>query len=907
MYTKFNNEYYKQKVICFLHDPIEKFENIQGHREVAQENINILYRKILLSKEELENIYRQADQIASALSRIILKHSSDTGRSRIIVDYKEAEYIDIFSLEKKYLNSEQYGEKIISDEEKKFFRDFLSILSNLKVENEYELEKIRFWLLWRITPEIFKNIDIIPADTRAPNHSIYDHLVQTSCIMGSLYDGSYPGFLLVSISPVQEFISKARKTADLWAGSYILSYLTFRLIIKIADLFGPDHIIFPNLLRQPLVDYYILKKYPEILKQLKIDPNSYIQKIIKTKLEENLKPEKLLIANIPNRFLSIIPINNTKNIDNNSSGILCLIQEEMLKALQEISKSLVDTLKNVYPIKNLQNNIQNLVFQNLTSYFQLYSVILPWPSERDIQSALKDYENLNSNYKDRNTYNVIKGILENPSYKTGKPGVLYSILLEMAEKLLGSRKTIRNTINGNMLVSDKDKCSLCGDFSGILEVGSENLCGLCLVKRFFREIIQNELNSAGIDIPTFPSTSEISSTTSKIIIYSNQQILRKIQDFSEKLHQKLSTSISNFYPYTDPVPKIKKELGIKKQHNLEGQWLMEENYTSRKIKSEYGIEESQELLDKFKSEIKEILKDINVPRYYGLLMMDGDNIGAWLKGDNNPPIRRILHSKVVKELEKHPEVLQILDKAHPNSPSIHQAFSRRLSIFAIQKVKEIVEDECYGKVIYAGGDDILAILPLSHVIICAYKLNQAFVDTLRSKNKIVDGNTISPASTSAGIVMLHYKYPLYLAFEELRETEKIAKGKFNKDSLSLKLIKHSGEMIISGIKWKNFEIMYKLFEKFEYVPSSFVYDLAEFTNTFCIKHPGDLEIFLSQMKILFNKKTNNKHFFEIIKDLFDSYVKSEIPGLCLDEKVRYFVNMLLIFRFIFPQVRKVDF
>ncbi|MCX7759113.1 MAG: type III-B CRISPR-associated protein Cas10/Cmr2, partial [bacterium] len=662
---------------------------------------------------------------------------------------------------------------------------------------------------------------------------------------------------------------------------------------------------------QPLVDFYIQKKYSHILKQLESESNPYIQEIVKTKLKKNLTPEKLLIANIPNRLLSIIPINNTSNIDDSSFNIHRLVQEEMTKALQEISKSLVDTLKIAYPAKDLKENIQNLVFENLISYFQLYSVILPWPDEKGIQPALKDYEKLNSNYKDRNTYNVTKTVLENPLYKAGKQGVLYSVLLEMVEKLLGARKTIRNTINSDLLISDKDKCTLCGDFSGILEVESENLCGLCLVKRFFREIIQKELNLTGTDIPNFPSTSEISSTTSKIVIYSNPQIREKIQDFSKRLHKELSTPKNDFYPYTDPVPKIKKELGVQKQHNLEGQWLMEENYTSKKIKIEYGIEKSQEILNKLKYEIKEILENINIPRYYGLLMMDGDNIGSWLKGDNNPPIREVLHPIVVKELEENPEVAQVLNKSHPNSPSIHQAFSRRLSVFAIQKVKEIVEDKCYGKVIYAGGDDVLAILPLSCVFTCAYMLNQQFVNILRNRDKTVNNDAIIPASTSAGIVIAHYKYPLYLAIEELRQTEKIAKIKFNKDSLTVKLIKRSGEMIISGIKWKNFETMYELFKKFKDIPFSFIYDLAKFTNSFCINQKEDINIFLSQMRMLFNKKTNNRDLFEKIKVLFYSYVDScigsEIPEVCMDEKVRYFVNMLLILRFIFPQIGKADF
>ena len=36
--------------------------------------------------------------------------------------------------------------------------------------------------------------------------------------------------LLLSLGPVQSFIASARKTEDLWSGSYILSYMTEKAI-----------------------------------------------------------------------------------------------------------------------------------------------------------------------------------------------------------------------------------------------------------------------------------------------------------------------------------------------------------------------------------------------------------------------------------------------------------------------------------------------------------------------------------------------------------------------------------------------------------------------------------------------------------------------------------------------------
>lgn len=904
IYNKFGNEYYKKKIISFLHDPIEKYQNIKEHEDKAQKNIYQLY-KILLSKEELEQMYRQADYIASALSRVVLKYSPAVGP-------KKAEYIDIFSLDRISLND---GE--LKTGEGRIFTELLDVLSNLESQNIDELEKIRFWLLWRITPEIYRDIYYIPADTRAPNHSIYDHLVQTSCIAGSLYQRSIPGFLLVSISPVQEFISRARKTTDLWAGSYFLSYLTFRLIIKLADLLGPDHIIFPNLLGQPLVDYHIKKEYSKYLEQLKNNHN--LKQVIEKSLEKNVTPDKLLIANIPNRFLSIIPLDMIENQLSNLHSIPNLLEEEMKKTFQSISKELVKVIMQreliqKMRIKHLYENsiqtsesLEKIIFENLISYFQLYWVVLPWSKEENLEKIeyiLKDYKNLNLNYNSSTTYNVITKILDTQLYRSGKLGILYSILLEMTEKLLGVRKTIRNPIKDSLLVLDKDKCDLCGEFNVVLSVEEENLCALCLTKRFLRDIIQEKLQIE--DGISFPSTSEISSVPSKILLYSDKDLKKRIQDFSQKLNQELQISIT-----TDPVPKIIKQFGITRKHNIEGQWLMEENYSSKKIKSEYGILKNQELLDQLKKEIKEILKGIEITRYYGLLMMDGDNIGGWLKGDYNPPIREVLHPEVVKKFENDNQepnfshlIQSLMQEIHPNSPSIHQAFSRRLSMFSVDKVKEIVEDECYGKLIYAGGDDVLAILPLTHVINCAYKLNQAFVKILRSKKRTESGYPLKPASASIGIVISHYKYPLYLAFEELRETEKIAKSKFNKDSLVLKLIKHSGEVIISGIKWQNFDKMYETLEKFEYIPSSFIYDLADFKNTLYIENSKDFEFFSSQMKMLFSKKAKDKQTFKLIKDLLNSYIESELPDNTLDAKVKYFVNMLLIFRFIFPQIRK---
>ncbi|MEO0224192.1 MAG: type III-B CRISPR-associated protein Cas10/Cmr2, partial [candidate division WOR-3 bacterium] len=157
-----------------------------------------------------------------------------------------------------------------------------------------------------VFPEIFPEIEKHPADTRAPNHSIYDHLVQTSAIVSAL---PKPAFLLFTISPVQEFISKARKTSDLWAGSYMLSYFIYKCIEVVMEKLGPDNVIFPNLLGQPLVDRWLYEKF----KNSPIIQNFSNEHYFKKFIDNAFSDETLTIANFPNRFLAIITYENGNN------------------------------------------------------------------------------------------------------------------------------------------------------------------------------------------------------------------------------------------------------------------------------------------------------------------------------------------------------------------------------------------------------------------------------------------------------------------------------------------------------------------------------------------------------------------------------------------------------------------
>lgn len=144
--------------------------------------------------------------------------------------------------------------------------------------------------------------------------------------------------------------------------------------------------------------------------------------------------------------------------------------------------------------------------------------------------------------------------------------------------------------------------------------------------------------------------------------------------------------------------------------------------------------------------------------YYALLSADGDNMGAAI------------------------DYLTI--QPHPQDE--HRKMSVSLSQFAV-KVRSIVERH-QGALVYSGGDDVLAYLPLHTVLPCADELAEKFSEAM-SVFKIAEG--VSP-TLSTGIVVAHHLEPLSDALELAREAEKMAKTVDGKHGLAITVSKRSG-------------------------------------------------------------------------------------------------------------------
>jgi CRISPR/Cas system-associated protein Cas10 (large subunit of type III CRISPR-Cas system) len=152
-------------------------------------------------------------------------------------------------------------------------------------------------------------------------------------------------------------------------------------------------------------------------------------------------------------------------------------------------------------------------------------------------------------------------------------------------------------------------------------------------------------------------------------------------------------------------------------------------------------------------------------------------MGQWLTGR---------YDKTPKLSELNPALLldqALRDRKRPLFPALHGELSQRLGQLALA-LYAIVEEEHLGRVVYSGGDDLLALLPLQTALPCL----RAVRATIRSEEHLGARVTVS-----AGVAVAHVRAPLRTALRLAREAEKAAKGPRN--SFAIKLDKRSGEAL----------------------------------------------------------------------------------------------------------------
>jgi len=188
-------------------------------------------------------------------------------------------------------------------------------------------------------------------------------------------------------------------------------------------------------------------------------------------------------------------------------------------------------------------------------------------------------------------------------------------------------------------------------------------------------------------------------------------------------------------------------------------------------------------------------------KYIAVIAFDGDSIGAWVNGDKSP---------LGMDLQRH-----------------HRKFSEDLSEFALEKVRKIVEEPLkdsnqspiegrnglpipLGQLIYAGGDDVVALLPADAALDVCRKLRNAFCECTKDTPALNE-----KPDASVGIAIGHIKAPLQALVREAQRAEKHAKNKVGRPAFSVTILKRSGEITQWGCQWNSngYELYQKIAEQ----------------------------------------------------------------------------------------------
>jgi CRISPR-associated protein Cmr2 len=348
----------------------------------------------------------------------------------------------------------------------------------------------------------------------------------------------------------------------------------------------------------------------------------------------------------------------------------------------------------------------------------------------------------------------------------------------------------------------------------------EHLSALPAIKRLWPTIFAEEVGKA-----LNPKDDGTALTIGRFVVSTHTMAL------AHQLDQWLRTNLDKLpeIPATESVAlprkllmKHGKKAGIAIAKKLPG--LLD---AARDTDDENKLKEAQSL-------VRQTLGE-QLETYYALIMMDGDKMGAILSGDDANRISYLqsFHPQVKKGFGEHaarqPLIQKYGDEKRPVSPNRHLAISGALNDFSQTVVRHVVETEYLGRVIYAGGDDVLAMLPVADLLSTMQRLRWSYSGTsinademdwghIREngqsvRNKLICKNGFAflngrlmrmmgeKATASCGAVIAHHQAPLSAVLRELRKAEKRAKEEGGRDAFSITVIKRSGGALYLTAKW----------------------------------------------------------------------------------------------------------
>lgn len=275
-------------------------------------------------------------------------------------------------------------------------------------------------------------------------------------------------------------------------------------------------------------------------------------------------------------------------------------------------------------------------------------------------------------------------------------------------------------------------------------------------------------------------------------------------------------------------------LAAKKYHprHLSPGWLVEE--------IEVADEQRQQIETDLERIVAKYYPTNNPADWYVLAAGDGDDLSKWLKGTKLKTYRDYVPSKLIDKASADRELAdsfnEFLDERKRMGPSTHGALSRALLDFSNQLVPYLTEQRYAGRLVYSGGDDVLAYTNLWEWDKWLWDVRECFRGKPDPAQEFSnDGDywqwntdnipenlskrplfTMGGAATiSFGIVIASQGVPLAIALENMWDAEQKAKDHFcetldkghrKKNAVQVRVLYGNGNILKATAKFEAFNM-----------------------------------------------------------------------------------------------------
>jgi CRISPR-associated protein Cmr2 len=328
----------------------------------------------------------------------------------------------------------------------------------------------------------------------------------------------------------------------------------------------------------------------------------------------------------------------------------------------------------------------------------------------------------------------------------------------------------------------------------------------------------------------FPNLSSIAAAR---FIHDNQELTKRYRDnlngaIKEQLSKK-QHSIFRFISHvrSSQVPKTDFAINPTRQRcrNFNGtmfsrKWLAED---MRLNKDELAI--LRNLV--YKAHRDTGFGDSSPTDWWVIVLADGDGMGGYVSGEKLKKYEHYIVDKVINH-ESKDELSELKETPKRMGPATHVGLNRALLDFSNRLVPYITEHRFCGRVIYSGGDDVMAVLPLEDLPEYLISLRAAWCGALDPKNEFTASTGDSHDSTgywypvqgeakqklpdrphftmgtgatmSMGVVIAHKSVPLPTVLESIWKAEAEAKKTPGKDGICFRVIYGGGNQLEAKMK-----------------------------------------------------------------------------------------------------------